>query len=145
MTESTDGVFLDNNILVYLVNPQLPEHAAAHKCVGQLAVSHGLFISPQVLRCVPRSYNRQASVVPHPEGGSGRQGTRAAIQFGQADPRSVRSTRCASGECRNCWHPIFDASIVAAVLTHRIPSLLTNNARDFRPFASVFTVLDRRK
>jgi predicted nucleic acid-binding protein len=144
-TTAVEPVFVDTNCLIYAQQSQSPFHAVATDRLQDLVTNgHPLWISRQVLREYLVVMSRPGSVsVP------------VAIADLVADVQSFESqfniaedgpvvmshmlTLLTSIPCSG--KQVHDANVVATMLTHGIPQLLTHNVSDFNRFSGQITVL----
>jgi predicted nucleic acid-binding protein len=140
-----DRLFVDTNILIYATNEASPWYAVANAALRharQLGVE--LILSTQVLREYLAAATRPASTgksIPlqkilenfetFPREFTVVEGTKPGLAF----LASLLRTIPLGGK------QVHDANIVATMLAHNIPTLLTHNADDFTRFSSLITIL----
>lgn len=142
---AVDPVLIDTNVLIYHQIASAPFHAAARSRLADLsAAGHPLWVSRQILREYLAVMSRPGTVTPP---------LPMAVLI--ADVRTFESalsiaedgsavtmhllSLLASFPCSG--KQVHDANIVATMLAHGIPSLLTHNVADFSRFTSVITVI----
>ena len=140
-----EKVFLDTNVLVYANVAEAPLHTVALRAI-QIREQAGmeLWISRQVLREYLATLSRpQTFTPPIPAATLVTQVRSFVSRFHVAEDNSqvtqqllVLTEQVALG-----GKQVHDANIVATMLAHGIPSLLTHNTDDFARFSGVITVL----
>jgi predicted nucleic acid-binding protein len=140
-----EPVFVDTNLLVYTQQAHSPFHLAATQSMSALA-SGGriLWISRQVLREYLAAMSRPGALTkPIAMSSLVADVKRFEAQFQLAEDGSavtrhlldiLNSTACAGKQ-------VHDANIVATMLAHGIPKLLTHNVADFTRFSSLITIV----
>jgi predicted nucleic acid-binding protein len=138
-------VFVDTNVLVYSLIGSAPQHADARAVLDELKKSGAeLWISRQVIREYIATVTRpQSWMTPLPIATV----TADVVRF-QTDFRIAEDGPAVTTELLNLLaritsqgKQIHDANIVATMLAHGVPNLLTHNTTDFARFAGVITVL----
>ena len=139
------GYFVDTNVLVFSRIPTMPLHAAAKDAVDAIFQSGAdLWISRQIIREFLATLTRlQKFTLPLPIAqvtGEILHLERAAIV---ADETAAVTQRLlallAAIPCGG--KQVHDANIVATMLVHGVPSLLTHNVADFKRFSHLITVI----
>ena len=138
-------VFVDTNVLVYAMIPTAPLHAVARAALDELRRSGTeLWTSRQVLREYIATVTRpQTWMTPLSAAGVAADVARFQTDFHIAEDGPavtaellrILSTVTVQGK------QIHDANIVATMLGHAIPTLLTHNAVDFSRYAGLIAVL----
>lgn len=144
-TTGVDAVFIDTNILVYAHQIYSPFHQKATVALQQnAATGTPLCLSRQILREYLAAMTRTSTVTAVTNISSliadiisfetqflvvedGAHVTRQLLQLLSQIP-------CGGKQ-------VHDANIVATMLAHGIPNLLTHNVVDFQRFGSVITIL----
>jgi predicted nucleic acid-binding protein len=144
-TTAVDPVFVDANILVYTQQKLSPFHAAATtKLHALVAAGHDLWTSRQVLREYLVAMSRpNALTTPVP------MSTLVAdVQVFQSQFTIAEDSAAVTSHLSNLLtavacggKQVHDANIVATMLAHGIPKLLTHNVADFNRFSAYITVL----
>jgi predicted nucleic acid-binding protein len=138
-------VFLDTNVLVFSNATQAPLHQTARQAIQRLDVAENeIWISRQVLREYLATLSRpQQFSKPQP------------AEVLAADVHYFQSHFCVAEDNPSVTErllelmqqfsvggkQVHDANIVATMLTHNIPALLTHNTDDFNRFVPLITVL----
>ena len=144
-TTAADLVFVDTNILVHARVSQSPLHSIAATKVQDLAAAgHALWISRQILREYLAVMSKPGIVtVPVPMSALVAEAraleTRFLIAEDGATVTSHLLNLLAAAACAG--KQVHDANIVATMLAHGIPNLLTHNVADFSRFAAYITVI----
>lgn len=144
-TTGVDAVFVDTNILIYLNLAGSPLHAAAEGKLQGLAVAgHPLWISRQTLREYLAALSRPGVVTPALAMSTlladvGTFLTRFLVA--EDGPGVTAHLVALLGSVACAGKQVHDANIVATMLAHGIPNLLTHNVADFRRFAGYLTIL----
>ena len=143
----TDGkpVFLDTNVLVYATAKEAPLHELAAASIKACETEGSrLWISVQVLReylmqmSRPQTFHTQ---VPVSELLEAARSFREQFYVAQ-DTLAVADRLMSLMETTEFGgKQVHDANIVATMLVHDVPLLLTNNVSDFKRFADSVTVL----
>ena len=144
-TMAADGTFIDTNVFVYAAIENAPLHSAALRAIMAHSTPEATcWVSRQIMReylCVltrPQSFSP-----PLPAAIVAKQVRHIESRFRIAeDSRQVTERLLALLEQFSIGGKrIHDANIVATMLTHQIPSLLTHNTKDFSVFSDLITVL----
>jgi len=145
VTTVASPVFVDTNVLIYAHSALAPLHAVAFAALQDLAAAGTeLVISRQTLREYLAGMTRPGlftGMLPMPT-------LIADVQIIEAQFRVVEDgpavtaqllallTRVTAG-----GKQVHDANVVATMLAHGIPNLLTNNVADFARFGAYITVV----
>ena len=140
-----EAFFVGTNVLVIATDALRPRHTAARRLIEK-AVSRGVYLvlSGQILR-------EYLSVATRPPGSNGLglssttvvQNTDRFLEFASLveEKASVAQRLRGLVATRNVrGKQVHDAGIVATMLVHHIPCLITENARDFERFREIRTV-----
>ena len=144
-TGAVDRVFVDTNVLVFSSVVTAPLHAVAVQALSDLwAAGAELLLSRQILREFLATLTRpQAFVVPQPP----------AVLAAEIGRLQTRFTVLEDGPGVTAHllqllvavpiggKQVHDANIVATMLHHIVPKLLTHNTADFARFSAFITVL----
>jgi predicted nucleic acid-binding protein len=143
-TKAADRVFVDTNVLVYSEIPSAPLHAVAVQRLALLRnAGDELWISRQVLREYAAARTRpQAFSKPVPAAvvAADLVAFQTTFRIAEDGPRvtmyfiNLLTTVPMGGK------QVHDANIVATMLEHNIPRLLTHNTADFARFAAYITL-----
>jgi predicted nucleic acid-binding protein len=142
---AADPVLLDTNVLIYHQIALSPFHTAARSRLYDLFVAgHPLWVSRQILREYLAAMSRPGTLTPPlPMTALIADVQTFESRFFIAEDRPavtapllalLASVSCAGKQ-------VHDANIVATMLAHGIPNLLTHNVADFSRFAGVITVI----
>ena len=147
--EGTSACFLDTNILVYAVSSRAPLHQRASEELQRRHESgQELWVSRQVLREYLAALSRpQTYSQPKPI-----RELVADVRFFLRHFRIAEEGPAVTEKLLELLEgregggkQIHDANVVATMLVHGIPALLTHNVRDFARFADVIRVLPLEK
>jgi len=138
------ALFVDTNVLVYANVAEALLHEAALSALQQAhEAGRTLWISRQVLRefAAVRSRPQTFSEAASPEIIAARVAAFEA-RFEVADDTAAVTDhlRQLIAEVALGGKQVHDANIVATMLVHDIPALLTQNSRDFKRFADRITI-----
>lgn len=144
-TTAVEPVFVDTNNLIYAQQALSPFHPLAIAKLHDLAsAGHPLWISRQILREYLAVMSRHGALTtPVPMAGlvSDVQAFQRQFLIAEDGPvvtghllNLLVSIPCAGKQ-------VHDANIVATMLAHGIPKLLTHNVADFNRFAAHITVV----
>jgi predicted nucleic acid-binding protein len=144
VTTAGRRLFVDTNILMYSVLTASPFHAAADESLNALDTAGAeLWTSRQILREFVAAMTRPGVASPMPPVASVLADVRRfATQFRIAEDgplvtdellRLIAAIPCGGKQ-------VHDANIVATMLAHRIPTLLTHNVPDFQRFTTLITI-----
>jgi predicted nucleic acid-binding protein len=142
-TTVADPVFVDKNTLIYAGLTQSQFHSIA-KLQDLAAACHPLWISRQILREYLAAMSRPGTLtipIPMTTLVSDVRSFEKRFLLAEDGP-SITSHRlnllvgipCAGSQ-------VYDANIVAIMLAHGIPRLLTHNVADFSRFAAHITII----
>ncbi len=142
---AADAVFVDTNLLVFATFDRAPWHAARRRVLEDLHASgRTLWVSRQVLReCLVQLTRPQSfGTIPHAIGAAAVEAL--AAQFTIADENVLVSTMLiqlvkthgVSGK------QVHDANIVATMMVHQVPTLVSWNGRDFRRYGSLIDIIE---
>lgn len=145
MAAKEPACFVDTNILVYASDPRSPWHTEAGQFLSR-AMRNGttLVISPQILREYLSAATRSAAEPPcSPLDQALENVKRFRNLFQVVDESSATIERLADllREVPSFGKQIHDAHIVATMLVHSVPSLLTHNVRDFARYSRFIEIL----
>lgn len=140
-----DPVFLDTNILVHANVAESPRHHVALETVKQFSEAGvEIWISRQVLREFLAVLTRpQVFLKPRPVSTITARVRQFETLFRIADENATVTARLLDLLERTPvgGRQVHDANIVAAMLSHGVTRLVTENTRDFKRFADLITVL----
>lgn len=140
-----DRVFVDTNILVFAMQITAPWHAEAARALkDHHAAGTELWISRQVLREYLATLSRpQTFIAPLPMSVLISDVIQLAQGFAMAEdgPPVTAELLSLLGSIPCAGKQIHDANIVATMIAHGIPKLLTHNVADFNRFAGQITLL----
>lgn len=142
---SGQSVFVDTNVLVYATAPSAPEHMAAREAIDGL--SHAglpFWLSRQVLREYIAAMTRPQAFAPAGSMTLVLQNIQAfltAFRIAEDGPTVTAGLLNLLSQVACAGKQVHDANIVATMVAHGIPNLLTNNPSDFYRFAGFITVL----
>jgi predicted nucleic acid-binding protein len=144
-TMAADPVFVDTNVLVFARIPSAPFHAEASKAMNRVFQSGAaLRISRQIIRefistvTKPLSFSKpfdSARVAVEVENLE----QAALVADETADVTRQLLALLAAIPCGG--KQVHDANIVATMLVHGIPNLLTHNIADFQRFGHLITII----
>ena len=144
-TTAADPVFVDSNILVYAHQALSPFHAAATAKLQELGVAgHPFWINRQVMREYLVIMSRPGALTtPVPMSSLIADVQLMEQQFAIAeDGPAVTAQLLSLLHLTPCLgKQVHDANIVATMLAHGIPRLVTHNVADFSRFAGQITVV----
>ena len=138
-------IFLDTNVLVFANADEAPLHALALKSIeDRYNTGTDLWVSCQVLREYLATFSRsQKFLNPRPI-----TTVVERIRYFQSRFRVAEDNNQITKQLLILMEKIplggkqvHDANIVATMLVHNIPTLLTNNTDDFKRFSHLITVL----
>lgn len=143
-TGAVSAAFVDTNILVYETASLAPLHSVATAALEQLYDGGAdLWISRQVIREYLASLSRpQTFSQPRPASELAARVGFYETRFKIAEDSAQVTERLLQlmQQIPFGGKQVHDANIVATMLVHRIPRLLTANASDFQRFAHLITV-----
>jgi predicted nucleic acid-binding protein len=144
-TTAADPVLVDTNILIYLKWTGSPFHAAAlGKLQGLVAGGHPLWTSRQIVREYLAAMSRPGTIAPPPPMSTliaDAQGFLTQLLVAEDGPAVTAHLLSLLGSVACAGKQVHDANIVATMLAHGIPRLLTHNVGDFARFAASITIL----
>lgn len=143
-TTDDSPTFIDTNVLVYFHAKEAPLHGAARRRLNELkSAGTPCWISRQVLRefvatlTRPQAFPAQLpidAVLERAEHFESR------FQVAEDGPATTRRLHQLIRQFDVRGKQIHDANIVATVLSHDIPRLLTHNTVDFQRFSELITL-----
>lgn len=142
---AANRVFLDTNVLVYAHLPLCPEHSAAMTALNGFASAGAeLWISRQTLReflAVMTRRGQYTGTIPLISllGDVSRFQTQFLVAEDGPSVTAQLLTLLYSVPCGG--KQVHDANIVATMLAHGIPNLLTHNVADFARFSRYVAVV----
>ena len=143
-TTAPDRTLPDANVLVYASLPNSPFHAAATAELTAATARGEMWTSRQVLREYLAAMTRPGVATPMPD----LAGVLANVaeferRFHVAEdgPLVTAQLLILLGSVACGGKQVHDANIVATMLAHGIPNLLTHNVKDFNRFAGHITVV----
>ena len=145
MSGDDSRIFIDTNVLVFANIEEAPLHVVALPAIRSLEQRGiAVWISRQVLREYLATLSRpQAFTPPIPAEKLGSQVRSFINRFHIAEDNVQVTERLLDliQQFPTGGKQVHDANIVATMLTHNIPVLLTHNTDDFTRFSSLITVL----
>jgi predicted nucleic acid-binding protein len=144
-TATGSPVFVDTNILVYARLAAALEHSIAVETLDRLTtLGVELWTSRQVFREYLASITRPSTVTP-PLATTALiadvRGFEARFRIAEDGPAVTAELLRLLATVTSQGKQIHDANIVATMLVHGIPNLLTHNVADFIRFAGVINVV----
>lgn len=136
--QSADALFVDTNVLVYANVTEAPQHTAALAAIAQAhEAGRTLWISRQVLREYLVTLTRPQTFQQVPKATVLKQVRLFREHFEIADDTGTVTRQLLDliAGILIGGKQVHDANIVATMLTHGIPALLTHNGKDFERFA----------
>jgi predicted nucleic acid-binding protein len=144
-TTAVDPVLIDTNVLIYHQIVQSPFHAAARNQLRDLSTAgHTLWVSRQILREYLVAMSRPGTVTPPLPMSvliADVQAFQARFLIAEDGPAVAVHLLSLLTSIPCGGKQVHDANIVATMLAHGIPRLLTHNVADFSRFAGVITVV----
>jgi predicted nucleic acid-binding protein len=144
-TTVADPVFVDTNILAYSKLAASGFHGPARAKLNDLAAAgHVLWISRQVLREYLAALSRPGTLttpVPMPTLLADVRAFQTQFLLAEDGPAVTAHLLNLLGSVPCAGKQVHDANIVATMLSHGIPKLLTHNIADFNRFAGLIAVL----
>jgi len=138
-------IFLDTNVLVFANIEEAPLHAVALDAIqSRERAGREIWISRQVLREYLATLSRpQTFSPPIPAEKLGTQVRSFMSRFRVAEDTAQITERLLDliQQFPTGGKQVHDANIVATMLVHNIPALLTHNTDDFARFSGIITVL----
>lgn len=144
-TTAADPVLVDTNLLIYAQQAHSPFHAAATTKLQALAsAGNPLWISRQILREYRAAMSGPGMLSsPVPMSALVADVQAFQNQFWIAEDGSTMTQQLlnllAAVPCAG--KQVHDANLVATMLAHGIPNVLTHNVADFKRFAAFITVV----
>ena len=145
VTMDDSAIFVDTNILVYASVPSAPQHLLASKVLQHLRdAGTELVISQQILR------EYIAVIVRLQNAGSGLLTEKILqnVTIFRAECRVVADQPAIMDKLLELLEQvpdadrrIYDANIVATMVVHDLPRLLTHNTKDFMRFAHLIEIM----
>lgn len=138
-----NDLFVDTNVLIYANINEAPEHEAAFNAIAQAReAGRTLWISRQVLREYLVTLTRPQTFQSVPRALVLEQVQLFIKQFTIADDTDEVTHQLLQlmVDTPIGGKKIHDANIVATMLAHKIPSLLTHNRKDFERFEDRITL-----
>lgn len=137
--------FLDTNILIYASDSHSPWHQPANEKIKKL-LSEGfrLFISPQILREYVSVASRSTGTekpAPWDMILKNYESFQKHFILLSEDRDTVNELSQLLSKIPAAGKQVHDANIVATMLAHNIPCLLTNNTVDFARYSQLITVI----
>lgn len=144
-TTAVDPVLVDTNVLIYHQIARSPFHAAARNQLRDLsAAGHTLWVSRQILREYLAAMSRPGTVTPPPSMTAliaDVQTFQTRFFIAEDGPAATIHLLSLLTSIPCGGKRVHDANIVATMLAHGIPRLLTHNVADFSRFAGIITVV----
>jgi predicted nucleic acid-binding protein len=144
-TATADPVFVDTNILIYAKSAGSPLHGVAVTRLDELeAAGTELWVSRQILREFVAGMTRPGVANPMPPLADVLADARrfeSRFRVGEDGPLITAEWLQLLAAVPCGGKQVHDANIVATMLVHGIPNLLTHNVADFQRFAAYITVL----
>lgn len=145
MTATVDPTFVDTNVLIYARSAGSPFYAAAvARLSGLEAAGTPLWIGRQMLREYLTGLTRPGATVPPvplPDLVADVRAFRQRFQIAEDGPTVTQHLEALLLAVPCGGKQVYDANIVATMLAHGIPNLLTHNVADFTRFSAYITVL----
>ena len=144
-TTAVEPVFVDTNLLVYAKQALSPFNAQATAKLKELAAAgHALWISRQILREYLVTMSHPAALtgpVPMTSLVADVQGFERQFIMAEDGPAVTAQLFRLLTTIQVAGKQVHDANIVATMLGHGIPRLVTHNVTDFNRYASHITVI----
>ena len=144
-TTAADPVLIDTNLLIYLNWVGSPFHAAARTKVLSLgAAGHPFWLSRQIVREYLAAMSRPGTMTPTPSMNTllaDAQRFLTGFRVAEDGPAVTAHLLSLLASVACAGKQVYDANIVATMLAHGIPTLLTHNVADFARFAGYITVM----
>jgi predicted nucleic acid-binding protein len=142
-------VLVDTNVLLRLIEPEHSQHATAISASEALdALGHTRVIVPQVVyefwAVTTRPVSANGLGLTSPELGLKFEGLLSTLRLLRDERRIYERWRELVVDQDVKGKQIHDARLVAAMLRHRIPNLLTFNAADFARYSEINVVEPHR-
>ncbi len=143
-TTAADSVFVDTNVLAYSQQTVSPFHGpAVAKLAGLRTAGHELWISRQVLREYLAGLSRpglHSAPVPMTSLVNDVRLFSSTYRIAEDGPAVTTELLTLLTTISTAGKQVYDANIVATMLVHGIPRLLTHNVADFNRFAGHITI-----
>jgi predicted nucleic acid-binding protein len=140
-----DIVFVDANVLVYSTVPAAPFHRDAFDALTALgAAGVELCVSRQVLREYMAALTRPQSytpALPFPAVERNVRRFEAGMRVAEDGPAVFARLLGLLGSVPCGGKRVYDANVVATMLAHGVPNVLTHNVADFRRLAAHVAVV----
>lgn len=141
------AVFLDTNVLLAATSPGRPRHERALQVVESWpGEGAALFWSGQVVReyvaVATRPAEANGLALSVPDAWSNVEALRPRLHFLDEDRRVADALEDLARRFRCRGKRVHDANIVATLLVHGVPALLTDNVADFRAFRELIEIRD---
>jgi predicted nucleic acid-binding protein len=137
--------FMDTNILIYASDSHSPWHQPAKEKIKKLlGEGFRLFISPQILReyvSVASQSTGTEKQAPWDMILKNYESFQKHFTLLGEDRDTVNELRQLLSKIPAAGKQVHDANIVATMLAHNIPCLLTNNTDDFSRYSKLITVI----
>ncbi len=145
MTTGGSKVFVDTNVLVYARSALSPFHTAAvSKLHGLTTAGSELWVSRQILREYLATTTRPGTIVPPlpvVDLIADVAGFLARFHIAEDSPAVFAPFLSLLAAVPCGGRQVHDANIVATMLAHGVPSLLTHNTADFGRFGGYIAVV----
>lgn len=143
-TTAVDPVFVDTNVLMYSELMASPFHAQAAAKLSKLrAAGHELWISRQVIREYLAGMSRPGTLtglVPMRALTNDVRRFIATYRVAEDGPSVTTELLVLLAAIPAAGKQVHDSNIVATMLAHAVPRLLTHNVADFNRFAGLITI-----
>jgi predicted nucleic acid-binding protein len=140
-----DRVFVDTNIWVYATTALAPLHPTAQAALAALtAIGTELWTSRQVLREYTATLTRPqpfSQPQPAPAVIAAISGILAQCRIAEDGPSAFGQFLTLLAAVRCGGRQVYDANIVATMLAHGVPNLLTHNTADFVRFSGYIAII----
>jgi predicted nucleic acid-binding protein len=143
-TTAVDSVFLDTNVLMYSELTASPFNAqAATKLAAVRAAGHELWISRQVVREDLAAMSRPGTITGLAPMSALANDVRrfiATYRMAEDGPSATAQLLALLTAIPAAGKQVHDTNIVATMLAHAVPRLLTHNVADFNRFAGLISI-----
>lgn len=143
-TAAVDRTMVDTNILIYNSLPSSPLQPAAERKLLAAEAAGEVWVSRQIFREFIASMTRPGTANPPiPTGAvlTAVSDLAARLQVAEDGPVVFAHLLSLLAAVPCSGKQVHDANIVATMLAHGVPNLLTHNVADFTRFASYITVV----
>lgn len=144
-TTAGSPFFLDTNVLIYAQSFLAPDHAVAVRALKDLAATGTeVWISRQTLREYLAGMTRPGAftgIAPVASLVGDVRRFEIAFRVAEDGPTVTAQLLHLLSQIPCGGKQVHDANIVATMLAHGIPNLLTNNAADFSRFVPLITIV----